>query len=72
MSTTFSRWGTRIVRYIELDYVYAGWSVAVLEDGRLANRWEDARDQFPERFEATQEWISAQMAKDWASTGVAA
>lgn len=72
MVTTFSRWGGRITGYINLAHVYDGWSVAQLDDGRLRNRWEDARDQFPERFEATQEWISAQMAKGWAASGIAA
>lgn len=54
---------SKIAGYIELRHIYDGWSVGLTEDGSLVNRWEDRQDEFPERFEATQEWINAQNAK---------
>lgn len=62
MTTHSSRWG-KTVGLIELKHVYDGWSIAVTEGGRLVNRWENVQDEFPERFEATQEWINNENSK---------
>lgn len=51
----------RIAHLIELRGVYDGWSIAVLEDGSLINRWAGpAAAGLPgneRRFEATEEAI---------------
>jgi hypothetical protein len=51
------------VGLIELRHIYDGWSIEVLGNGTLRNRWEYQQDEYPERFEATQEWINAENAK---------
>ncbi|MGN6656445.1 MAG: hypothetical protein ACTHJ9_14015 [Rhodanobacter sp.] len=71
--TTFSKGWGRAEGTITLSHIYPdGWSVAVSKDGRLHNRWEERRDEFPERWEATQEWINAQNAKRMSDSGLAA
>lgn len=46
---------------IELRGVYDGWSIAVLKDGALVNRWADDNgaplDGFERRWAATEEAI---------------
>lgn len=71
--TTFSKnWGDHAVRLIELSYIDGGWCIAETANGRYVNRWEEQQDVYPERFEATREYISALMAKDMADSGIAA
>ena len=43
----------QVVQLIELLGVYDGWSVAVMRDGSLQNRWEPG----DRRWAPTQQWI---------------
>ena len=45
-----------VSRYVTLRDVYDGWSVRVLEDGSMINRWDPKKD--PRRWAATQNYIS--------------
>jgi hypothetical protein len=39
--------------YIEIRDIHDGWSVAVMEDGRILNRWPPG----DRRYGPTQDWI---------------
>ena len=47
-----------IAMLIELPDVYDGWSVKMLMDGALVNRWD--KDQYPWRYAEAQKWIDSQ------------
>jgi hypothetical protein len=57
----------RIATLIEIQGLYDGWSVALLTDGTMVNRWEEYlggtddgyyNDAYYRRkYQATQEWI---------------
>lgn len=53
-----------IDQLIELRGVYDGWSVAVLKDGTLVNRWADADGNaipgYERRWKATRDFINHQ------------
>lgn len=52
-----------IDHYVEIRGVYDGWSVAVMKDGRMLNRWPpDDR-----RHKATQDWIASYATTEGAS-----
>lgn len=54
-----------IAELIEYPEVYDGWSVAVMRDGTLVNRWADPehperpRHGYERRYEATQKAMEA-------------
>lgn len=55
----YEDYGPRIDHTIELRGVYDGWSIAVLTDGTLVNRWANDADDgaepgYERRFAATQ------------------
>ena len=53
--------GEDVAYRIELPGVYDGWSVALLTDGTMRNRWENPdgtpREGYERRWAATQEYI---------------
>ena len=51
----------KYVMLIELLGVYDGWSIGVLPDGTMVNRWDKETD--PRRWEATQATIDASEGK---------
>ena len=55
-----------IDHYISIRGVYDGWSVAVLKDGTMLNRWPpDDR-----RHKATQDWIELTTSAERSAGGV--
>lgn len=63
----YADYENRIAHLIEYPTIYDGWSVAVLTDGTLVNRWANDDDTGPEpgyerRYEATQRALEAHSA----------
>ena len=56
-------WHANIAHLIELRGVYDGWSIAVLKDGSLVNRWAapdcTPRDGYEDRWKATETALAA-------------
>lgn len=50
----------QVAHVIELRHVYDGWSVAVMRDGSLRNRWEPG----DRRWNPTQQWIENAIAEE--------
>ena len=51
--------------YIEIRGIYDGWSVAVMKDGRMLNRWPPS----DRRHKPTQAWIAAHLDQQGAGNG---
>jgi hypothetical protein len=53
---------SQIAHLVELRGVYDGWSIAVMKDGSLVNRWADddgsAAEGYERRWAATDEVIA--------------
>lgn len=67
----YATYADDIAHLVEYPSIYDGWSVAVLKDGTLVNRWANDDDSGPRegyerRYAATAEAI----ANHWASTKI--
>lgn len=55
---------------IELPHVYDGWSIAILDDGTVCNRWAAGheltrgREGYERRFKATEDYIQKWLADE--------
>lgn len=55
---------------IEIPAIFDGWSIAVLHDGTMVNRWADTEDPtrpaegYERRYRMTQEIIEAEQTGD--------
>lgn len=64
----------RIETIVEIQGVYDGWSIAVLDDGTMVNRWENDEGTGPEpgyerRYYATKDVIEQSKVPAESTTG---